>query len=443
MIEHVADGVRVRRVGPIHGAGRPPGSKSLTNRRLLIAALADGTTRLSDASLSDDAHAMIAGLRALGVRVDVYEASSRIDVVGCRGQLPESSATLNVGTAGTAMRFLTALVCLGGGRYRVDGAQRMRERPIGDLVDALRELGAGIEYDGNEGYPPITVVANGLSGGEVLLHQPPSSQFISALLLVAPYAVRDTLIAIEGAYPSQPYVEMTLQLQRESGVETLVGPGPAAGRFIVPAFQRYHAGDYSIEPDASAATYFWAAAAIAGGSATVLGLTRSSRQGDVAFVDVLARMGCVVSEAAQGVTVARNAGATLKGIDVDLNAMPDTAQTLAVVALFASGATRIRGVANLRVKETDRLAALRQELTKLGAEVALHDDGLTIAPSRALAPSAEIDTYEDHRMAMSFALVGLGGVDLLIRGAQCVSKSFPGYFEALRDFVNPGDGDLI
>lgn len=431
MIERIGRDIRVRHLGPIDGVAQPPGSKSLTNRRLLIAALADGQTQLTGASLSDDAYAMISGLRRLGVRVEVDDRAARLDIAGCRGHLPATSAEIDVGAAGTAMRFLTALMCLGGGRFHIDGSPRMRERPIGDLVDALRELGAGIGYDEAEGYPPLTVMANGLTGGEVVLHKPPSSQFITALLLITPYATRDTLIRIEDGYPSQPYVEMTLQLLRESGVDVLT----ADGRFIVPAFQRYRAGEYAIEPDASAATYFWACAAIAGGRALVRGVTRASRQGDAGFVDVLARMGCEIKETSDGLMVERHVDTPLRGIDVDLNAMPDTAQTLAVVALFAEAPTRIRGVANLRVKETDRLAALRTELSKLGGRVTLHDDGLTIEPPARMAP-ADIDTYDDHRMAMSFALAGLGGVEVAIRGADCVSKSFPRYFDALREFTS-------
>jgi 3-phosphoshikimate 1-carboxyvinyltransferase len=302
----------------------------------------------------------------------------------------------------------------------------MRERPIGDLVAALQALGARIGYDGRAGYPPLTVLAGSLAGGEVVFEHPPSSQFLSALLMVAPRALRDVLIRIEGELPSRPYMELTLDVLRTMGVETLA----AAGRIIIPALQEYRAGEYAIEPDASAATYFWGAAAVTGGRVCVAGLTRRSRQGDVRFADVLGMMGCTVAERADGLEVAGPATGALDGIEVDLNEMPDTVQTLAAVALFARGPTVIRNVANLRIKETDRIAALANELTRLGARVEAGADGLTIHPPPVLR-AAEIETYDDHRMAMSFAVVGLAAGGIVIRNADVVSKSFPDFFEVL------------
>lgn len=425
--ERAGDHVRMHPAGPLCGAVRPPGSKSLTNRYLLCAALADGTSTLRDSSLSDDADAMLAGLHALGIHTESRTDRPELTIVGCRGHLPAEDAEINVGHAGTAMRFLTALCTLGYGRYVVDGSARMRERPIGPLVHGLQALGAHVGYDLSDGFPPVHVLARGLAGGEVLFHEPPSSQFLSAILMVAPYAQRDVMMRVEGLLVSRPYVQMTTDVMRSMGVELVEGPH---GEFIVPAFQRYRAAEYTIEPDASAATYLWTAAAITGGRVRVPGLTRASRQGDARFVDVLARMGCTVHEDGEGLEVTAPADGPLRGLDIDLNDMPDTVPTLAVAALFAAGPTAIHHVANLRIKETDRLAALATELRRLGAQVDERPDGLTIHPPATIRP-APVRTYEDHRMAMSFALAGLVTPGIVIEDAACVSKSFPGYFDAL------------
>jgi 3-phosphoshikimate 1-carboxyvinyltransferase len=369
---------------------------------------------------------MRSGLAQLGVHTALRPARREIVVTGSRGNLEADDVEIEVGNAGTAMRFLTGLACLGFGRRRLDGSSRMRERPIGALVDVLRALGGQIGYDGNVGFPPLTVLARGLRGGEVAFDAPPSSQFLSALLMVAPYATQDVLIRVEGAVPSQPYVDMTVDVMRALGVEALA----TVGRYVVPAWQRYQAGEYAIEPDASAATYFWTAAAVTGGHVRVDGLTRRSRQGDVGFVDVLAQMGCRVREDASSLGVEAPGDGRLCGVAVDLNAMPDTVQTLAVAALCADGPTEIRNVANLRIKETDRIAALATELTRLGARVETRADGLTIHPPERITP-AEIRTYDDHRMVMSFALAGLIVDGVVIQGAGCVSKSFPEFFEVL------------
>ncbi|MFQ5805142.1 MAG: 3-phosphoshikimate 1-carboxyvinyltransferase [Phycisphaerae bacterium] len=428
LVEPSGADVRLHPVGPVDAVVRLPGSKSLTNRYLLCMALADGHSTLRAASLSDDALRMIDGLRRLGIHVELHDDAELIEIRGCRGQIPAGEAELDAGNAGTAMRFLTALACLGRGRYRLDGSARMRERPIGQLVGALQELGAGIGHDEAEGYPPLTMVARGLAGGQVELVSPLSSQFVSALLMVAPYATRDVLIRITGEVLSRPYMDMTIKVMRSLGVEVLASDD--FDRFVVPATQRYRADDIAIEPDASAATYFWAAAAISGGRVRVRGLSCRSLQGDAGFVDVLERMGCQVEEREDALGVKGPPAGTLRGIDIDLNAMPDAAQTLAVVALFATGPTRISNVANLRIKETDRLAALESELIRLGARVEMSGDGLTITPPAQITPAA-IETYDDHRMVMSFALVGLGADGIVVKGADCVSKSFPDFFGAL------------
>jgi 3-phosphoshikimate 1-carboxyvinyltransferase len=427
-VQHDGTSARVTPAGPLAGPVDLPGSKSLSNRLLACAALADGESQLRRISVGEDTRRMAAGLRALGVKLQVAETSATATLTGCGGFLPVVEADVDAGAAGTAMRFLTALACLSGGRCRLDGSPRMRERPIGPLVEGLRGLGARIGYEHREGYPPVTVLGGGLSGGEVAFHRPPSSQFISALLMVAPYAARDVLIRIDGPLPSRPYVDMTTWVMRALGVEVLESEGP---RFVVPAGQRFRGGRFEVEPDASAATYFWAAAAITGGRTTVPGLSRDSAQGDAGFVDILGRMRCTVVADETGLGVQGPPAGVLRGGTFDLNDMPDAAQTLAVTAMFAAGPTSIRNVANLRIKETDRLAALGAELSKLGASVEVHADGLTITPP-AEPRSAEIDTYDDHRMAMSFALAGLrirGGV--VIRDAGCVAKSFPGFFETL------------
>jgi 3-phosphoshikimate 1-carboxyvinyltransferase len=428
MVEYIGADVKIHSVGAVSGAMRPPGSKSLTNRFLLCTALADGRGTLSGASLSDDALKMIDGLRRFGVRVELREDAELILVDGCRGQLPAVDATIDAGNAGTAMRFLTALACLGHGRFVLDGSERMRARPIGPLVGALQQLGAPIGYEAQAGYPPLTASASGLTGGEVVFDRPPSSQYVSALLMVAPYAANDVLVRIEGGLLSRPYVEMTIRVMRSLGVDVLASDD--FDRFVIPATQRYQAEKVTIEPDASAACYFWAAAAITGGRVRVEGLELDALQGDVKFVEVLHQMGCTVEESPDGVAIKGPPPGKLRGVNVDLNAMPDTAQTLAVAALFADGPTTIRNVANLRIKETDRLDALESELMRLGARVELSDDSIAIHPPDAVTP-ATIETYDDHRMAMSFALAGLRADGVVVKDADCVSKSFPGYFDAL------------
>ena len=414
---------------PIDARVQLPGSKSLTNRALVVAAMADGNSLLKGLLLSEDTRLMIDALRALGVTITIDETDCMAEVTGCRGQFPAADANLSCGNAGTVMRFCTAMVATGVGTFELCGVERMHERPIGELVEALRALGAGVEYGGVEGHPPLVVHANGLRGGHVSLSSPPSSQFVSALLLAAPCSARDVLIDVTGDVPSVPYLRMTTAVMDAFSVVVVEQYQDGGARFIVAAPQRYCGRTYRIEPDASNATYFLAAPAIAGGRVGVVGLGTSSVQGDACFVDVLERMGCRVERETDSLSVSEPApGGRLRGIDVDLNDMPDTVQTLAVLALFADGPTTIRNVANLRVKETDRLAALTCELTKLGASVEEFDDGLRIVPPADITP-ATIDTYDDHRMAMSFALVGLKVPGVVINNPSCCGKTFPDFFE--------------
>lgn len=422
--------IRISPVGPFDAVVRPPGSKSLTQRALICAALADGVSHIRGGLPADDTCVMLNALRQAGVSIIDDEGDhGDLIVTGSRGHPDVDGLDLNVSDAGTAMRFLTAFVCLGYGTARIDGSTRMRERPIGPLVDALHALGAGIGYDGDEGFPPLTVVARGLDGGRVDFDRPPSSQYISALLMTAPYARSDVLIHINGQLVSRPYVEMTIDTMRAMGVEVLESDD--GRRFIVPVTQRYQSREIDIEPDASSATYFLAAAAVTGGRVRIEGLGRNSRQGDVRFAELLARMGAVVDLRDDSITLAGPGAGGLRGVDDSLSDMPDSVQTLAVVALFADGPTRIRDVANLRIKETDRLAALSAELTRLGAAVDLHEDGLTIFPPKRIGPAA-IATYGDHRMAMSFAIAGLAADGIVIRDAGVVSKSFPTFFAELQ-----------
>ena len=401
-----------------------PGSKSYTNRALLIAALADGRSRLTGTLESDDTRHMAGALSALGVRIEI-KGESILIVDGAGGRVPVPSAKLFVGNSGTAARFLTGYVSLGNGTYTLDGAPRMRERPIQDLIDGLRLLGVRARSLAGNGCPPVVVNAAGLEGGLTQMPGDRSSQYLSALLMVSPYARNDVEIRVTGNLVSRPYIDMTLRIMRDFGVNVDTWD---ANVFHVKAGQRYTPAEYPIEPDASNASYFFAAAALTGGRIKVRNLSRASAQGDVAFVDVLGRMGCAVSNRPDGIEV--RGPERLSGIDVDMNAMPDVVQTLCALAPFASGPVTVRNVANLRIKETDRIAAVAAELTKLGVRADTRPDELTVYPSARIRP-AELDTYEDHRMAMSMALIGLRAPGIAIRNPGCVDKSFPTYFQCL------------
>ena len=410
---------------PIDAVVRPPGSKSITNRALVCAALAEGNSVLRGALDSEDTQVMIEGLRALGIKVEAQDARKTLIVEGCAGKIPARSAKIHVGNSGTTIRFLTALATLGRGNFELDGIPRMRERPIGDLADSLNQLGADVRCLSPDRCPPVSIEATGLDGGEVAIRGDISSQYLSGLLMAAPCAQRDVEIDVQGTLVSVPYVAMTLAVMKAFGADAAAESDYQ--RLRVSHQADYRGCDYEVEPDASAASYFWAAAAIAGGTVTVEGLHRDSLQGDVLFVECLEKMGCQATWLPDRITVE---GGKLKGIEVDMNAISDTVQTLAVVALFAEGPTRIRNVAHIRHKETDRIAAVATELRKLGAEVQASDDALEIVP-RELSP-ASIDTYNDHRMAMSFALAGLRTQGVVIRDPGCTRKTYPNFFEDLR-----------
>jgi len=406
-------------VRPAAASLRPPGSKSITNRALVCAALAEGTSTLSGALDSEDTQVMIAALGKLGIDVAVRDGGQTLEIAGCGGTLPVTSADLYVANSGTTVRFLTALVALGHGRYRLDGTPRMRERPIQDLLDTLAELGVRARSEQPGGCPPVMIEAAGLPGGRATTRGDVSSQFLSGLLMAAPYAASELELSIAGQLVSQPYIRMTLSVMRSFGIAIETDE---LERFRIAAPRKYRGTRYDIEPDASAASYFWAAAAISGGRVTVEGLSRESLQGDVAFCDCLAQMGCPIVAAADRITAV---GGALRGIDVDMNAISDTVQTLSAVALFA----RIRGVGHIRHKETDRIGALATELRKFGATVEEHSDGLTIVPGKLRG--ATIDTYHDHRMAMSLSLVGLRVPGVVINDPGCTAKTYPGFFDDL------------
>jgi 3-phosphoshikimate 1-carboxyvinyltransferase len=413
-----------------------PGSKSISNRMLLLAALATGDTHVRGLLDADDIDRMRAALAALGITVDAAGSTADVTVHGTGGVIPVKAATLSLGNAGTAFRPLTAVLALAGGDYHLSGVARMHERPIGDLVDALRVLGGDVRYLGAEGFPPLSIGPRrpSVAPDRVSVRGDVSSQFLSALLMALPLQTMQTgravTVEIVGDLISKPYVALTLNLMRRFGVEVAHN---GFRSFVVPANAHYASpGTIQVEGDASSASYFLAAGAIAGGPVRVTGVGRDSMQGDVAFADVLSRMGASVKYGDVWIEAASGAG--LEGIDVDCVAIPDAAMTLAIVALFARGVTTLSGIASWRVKETDRIAAMATELAKLGAKVSAGADHLRIDPPSRIA-AATIDTYDDHRMAMCFALASFGGVPIRINDPDCVRKTFPGYFAALASIV--------
>jgi len=412
------------------GTVRLPGSKSISNRALLLAALSRGETSLRGVLESDDTARMLDALCTLGVAW-TRTGTGEYTVQGADGAFPVRAAELFLGNAGTAFRPLTAALALAGGTYRLSGVPRMHERPIGDLVDALRALGADVGYLGRDGYPPLEIRPAGALGDAATVRGDVSSQFLSALLMALPLAGQRVAVQVAGELVSKPYVEITLDLMRRFGV---VLERDGWQRFAVPAAAAYRSpGRLDVEGDASSASYFLAAGAVGGGPVRVEGVDASSIQGDVRFVEVLRAMGADVTFGTGWIEV--RGRAPLRPIDLDLNHIPDAAMTAAVLALFADGPSTIRNVANWRVKETDRLAAMAAELRKVGARVEEGPDFLRVEPPAKLVP-ATIDTYDDHRMAMCFSLVALGGVAVRINDPQCVAKTFPDYFQVFAGLVS-------
>ena len=413
--------------GPIQAAIQPPGSKSLTNRALVCAAMADGDSLLHDVLDSEDTRVMVNCLAKLGVQIESDWTARRLRVFGTAGSIPHPAAELFVENSGTTIRFLTALVSAGCGEYRLDGIPRMRERPIGDLLDALTQLGVEAKSQQDNDCPPVQIRTEGLAGGSARVKGSISSQYLSGLLMLSPLGKKKIGLEVDGELVSKPYVDMTIRVMESFGVN--VDHHAVANTFETRP-QVYQAREYPIEPDASAASYFWAAAAISGGKVKVQGLTKKALQGDVGFCDCLVKMGCALIEESNSLTLI---GQPLSGIEIDMNAISDTVQTLAAVALFAKGPTTIRGVAHNRHKETDRIGDLAHELRRVGAEVEEFEDGMKITPGPL--KSAELETYNDHRMAMSLALIGLKQPGIVIRNPDCTRKTYPDYFEDLEKMI--------
>jgi 3-phosphoshikimate 1-carboxyvinyltransferase len=402
-----------------------PGSKSLSNRILLLAALSRGVTEVYNLLDSDDTNRMAESLQRLGVSLELSQENTVCRVQGLGGPFPQQETELFLGNSGTTIRTICAALCLGEGDFTLTGDPRMYERPIKDLVDALRQLGAEIEYLAADGYPPLRIHAKGIPGGRVSIRGNVSSQYLTAALLSAPLARQDMVIDVVGDLVSKPYIDMTVAVMRRFGASV---EADGYRQFRVPGGQGYQSpGSALVEGDASSATYFLAAAAVKGGTVRVNGVGSSSVQGDVQLADVLEQMGAPVRRGEDWIEVSRG---DLRGVDLDLNHIPDAAMTVATTALFARGKTVIRNVGNWRVKETDRLAAMAAELRKVGAEVEEGEDYLGITPPERIIPAA-IDTYNDHRMAMSFSLAALGDAPITINNPECVSKTFPDYFEQL------------
>jgi 3-phosphoshikimate 1-carboxyvinyltransferase len=421
------------------GTVKLPGSKSISNRTLLLAALATGVTEIRDLLVSDDTSRMLEALEKLGVKLEkLSETDWRVH--GCGGQFPNKgtpnkNVELFLGNAGTAFRPLTAALALSDGHYTLSGVPRMHERPIGDLVDALRQIGANIEYFENEGFPPLKISPSKIDVSKsIKIRGDVSSQFLTALLMALPLTKKQATIEVVGELISKPYIEITLNLMGRFEVEV---QHHGWQNFAIPAKQNpYLSQDHiHVEGDASSASYFLAAGAIAG-RVGVIGIGNKSIQGDIKFVDALDSMGATIHYGNYSIAVSKPSSDKLKAIDLDCNHIPDAAMTLAIVALFANGTTTLRNIASWRVKETDRIAAMATELRKVGAIVEEGVDYIKITPPTKLTPNAVIDTYDDHRMAMCFSLVSLGGVPITINDPKCVAKTFPNYFEEFAKIVS-------
>ena len=415
--------LRLDPISKVHGTVNIPGSKSISNRALLLATLAEGKTRLTNLLDSDDIRHMLTALKQLGVNYQLSDNNRVCELEGLGGVINSDSAqTLFLGNAGTAMRPLCAALTLGRGEFTLTGEPRMEERPIGDLVDALSALGADIRYLKQPGFPPLTINATGLNGGDVEIAGDLSSQFLTALLMVTPLAKEQVNIKIKGELVSKPYIDITIALMAQFGVTVI---NHDYQRFEIPAGQKYVSpGTVLVEGDASSASYFLAAGAIQGGEVKVTGVGLKSIQGDVKFADVLEAMGAEI-EWGDDFIIARSA--PLHGVNLDMNHIPDAAMTIATTALFASGTTTLTNIYNWRIKETDRLAAMATELRKVGAEVEEGHDFIRVTPPAQLN-TADIDTYNDHRMAMCFSLMAFADCGITINDPDCTSKTFPDYF---------------
>lgn len=409
---------------PVDATVRVPGSKSVTNRALIVAALAGGVSTILNPLFSDDSYWLMEALARLGFPVHADLDKAEVRIGGQGGKIPEPEVEVYVGNAGTAARFLPPFLALGDGEYRLDGTHRMRERPVEDLVEALRGLGAGVSYGGEEGRFPLVVSGGGIRGGATRVKGSKSSQFLSGLLMAAPYAMEKVTLEVEGKLVSRPYVGVTLGVMRAFGGSVDVDPERSLYA-VSPGI--YEARDYDVEPDASAASYFMAAAAVTGGRVRIPGLGKHTSQGDMQFLEVLERMGCGVEIEPDHIEV--RGPRRLKGIEVDMNDFSDTMMTLAAIAPFAEGTTLITNIEHTRRQETDRISAVATELGRLGVRVEESESCLRIIPG--VVKAAAVSTYGDHRMAMAFAIAGLVAPGIRIKDPVCVTKTFPEYFRRL------------
>jgi len=423
-------------IGKARGVVRLPGSKSISNRILLLSALAKGVTTISGLLQSDDTSQMLAALRTLGISMRFSEDGD-VKVTGCQGEFPVKEAELFLGNAGTAFRPLTAVLALMHGYYHLAGVPRMHERPIGDLVSALRQLGASITYVGQEGFPPLEIDPANIQPGTVTIKGNISSQFLSGLLMALPLTAKPMVVKVDGLLISQPYVALTLQQMARFGVNV---EHESWQCFSIDGKQVYRSpGNIQVEGDASSASYFLAAGAIAGGPVRVEGVGYTSQQGDIRFIDALEKMGACVRMGDNWIECSAPYGKQLMAIDMDCNHIPDAAMTLAITAMFAQGTTTLRNIGSWRVKETDRIVAMSTELSKLGARIESGEDFIRITPpDGALTTNVVIDTYDDHRMAMSFSLASLGA-PVRILDPGCVAKTFPDYFEKFDALTRYGE----
>lgn len=410
---------RIRTAPTKNATVQVPGSKSYTHRILIASALSDGLCRIDGPLKSEDTLFTAEGLRRMGV--DIEENEDHLVVRGCGGLLKPAEEEIYLGNSGTSVRLLTGICGIGNGRYVITGAPRMHQRPVQDLLDGLVQLGIRARSIYDNGCPPVEVFGRKVDGGSVNLDCHLSSQYLSSILMMAPFSAKGIEVIVQKGPVSKPYIDMTLEVMRRLGVEV---DREAYRRFFVPGRQVYRSGDYEVEPDCSQAGYFWAAAAITGTSVTVRNIYTTTRQGDVRFAEVLGKMGCRVTEKNEGICVS---GAPLSGIAVDMSDMPDMVPTLAVAAAFAEGTTVIQNVAHLKAKESDRLQSVVNELNKMGIAAECSDSGMSVTGGPA--HGADIETYDDHRMAMSFAVAGLKIPGIGIENESCVSKSFPNFWE--------------
>ncbi len=418
--------IEIKPISKLDAVLTVPSSKSYSNRALLIAALADGKSHIYNCLKCEDTRYMISALNSHNI--NIVEDKTKVTVHGCNGFPGTSGKNIFVGNAGTTMRFLCSFAALCLGETIIDGSWRMRQRPLNDLIDGLSPLGVEIISQNENGCPPVKIKGGGIDGGETEMNGDKSSQYFTSILMSSPYAKKDVLIKVNGELTSRPYIDLTIDLMRIFGVNV---ENNSYSSFFIKSGNGYKAREYTIESDMTSATYFFAAAAITGGKVKVKNINISTMQGDIKFVDILKKMGCIVLKGENFIEVE---GGGLTGINVNMNEMPDAVQTLAVTSLFAKGETRITGVSNLRIKETDRIKALATELSRLGAQVRELDDGLVIIPGKMQA--AEIVTYDDHRMAMSFSLAGLKIHGIRIKNPGCVNKSFPDFFKKLESLVS-------